>query len=483
MRPENRSDHLRGGVLLSGGGGTRFRLFPVFAEDMPPEILELPSPAGSIGPGPSDHALYVVDAANKATPYDPPDYSPPYRGAGLSPARPDATGHFDHIPLGTPQFLAAHLFGSVRHTLHIWEHYVGRRIEWWDAEVHPRMELIPVVAWANAQSGPGFIETGVWRNADGSQQPFALNFDVVAHETGHQILFSLAGVPPQASIGVPFLAFHESFADLMALVAVMHFPSVLDRLLQQTQGNLYVLNLVNRIGETSAHTQIRLAANQTTMAEVADIRLAPDGTWIDPSGQGRNQHWVAAPLTGAIFDILVEIYQDALVAEGLIPDEANAQGWTLDEVTAAFAELHRAFSVALARFDQEFSREICHARDTVGRALAHCMLSVRPEVLTFDEVAARLLESLAEQGYGPLMPAMLGHFHWRGIDPLPFLRFRPAAQPRRLRRLRRQPDLLTVEITPRRARCAACHPAAVLHATRMIRHGHAAELHRPTAKG
>ena len=178
-------------------------------------------------------------------------------------------------------------------------------------------------------------------------QPYALNFEVIAHETGHQILFSQVGIPAADAIGAPFLAFHESFSDLVALIAVMHFPSVLARLLEQTQGNLYVLNLVNRIAETSAHTQIRLAANTTTMGDIADITMAPDGSWIDPTGQARNQHWIAAPLTGAIFDILVEIYQDSLVLTGLIPNAANAQGWTREEVEEAFEDLEQSFSSAL----------------------------------------------------------------------------------------------------------------------------------------
>ena len=73
---------------------------------------------------------------------------------------PDAAGHFDHIPLDTPQFLAAHLYGIVRHTLDIWQHYLQRRIDWWDAAEFPRTELIPLLDWPNAQSGPGFMEPG-----------------------------------------------------------------------------------------------------------------------------------------------------------------------------------------------------------------------------------------------------------------------------------------------------------------------------------
>jgi hypothetical protein len=459
------------GMSRRFSGGTRFRLFPVYAEEMPPETVEIPSVAGSIGPGPSDHALYVAVAAAKREPYDPPRYGPPYRGPLLPAARPDPEGHFDHLPVATPQFLGAHQFGSMRYTLDIWEHYLGHRVEWWDSHVHQRTELIPLVDWPNAQSGPGFMETGIWQGEDGNVQPYALNFDVIAHETGHQILFSQVGVPAADRIGASFLAFHESFSDLVALIAVMHFPSVLTRLLEQTQGNLYVLNLVNRIAETSAHTQIRLAANTTRMDDVADITLTADGSWLDPTGQARNQHWIAAPLTGAIFDVLVEIFQDILVVEGLIPDTADAQGWTLEDVEAAFAALNQTFSAALARFDTEFVSVISTARDTVGRALAHVMLTVRPEGLSFEEVAARFLESMEAQGYGPLMPAMLGHFLWRGIDPGPFLQFTPATRPGRFRR--RKEATHHLQITPRRPCCAGCHPTGTLRAAQMIRAAHA----------
>jgi len=446
---------------------------------MPPETVEIPSVAGSIGPGPSDHALYVADAAGKSGPYDPPRYGPPYRGPLLPPAQPDAEGHFDHLAIDTPQFLAAHQFGSMRYTLDIWEHYLGHRIEWWDHHVHPRTELIPLVDWENAQSGPGFMETGLWQGEDGSVQPYALNFDVIAHETGHQILFSQVGVPPADRIGAQFLAFHESFSDLVALIAVMHFPSVLRRLLEQTQGNLYVLNLVNRIAETSTHTQIRLAANTTTMADVADLRMADDGSWIDPTGQGRNQHWIAAPLTGAIFDILVEIYQDMLAVRGVIPDEANAQGWTRKEVETVFAGLHQTFSAALAHFNQDFLSVISDARDTVGHALAHVMLTIRPEGLSFDEVAARFLEAMESQGHGPLLPAMAAHFQWRGIDPSPFLGFRRVTSPGRVRR---RSDPVRLQIT-RRHGCPACHPAGSLQAMQMIRAAHASGTHRRKVRG
>ncbi len=454
--------------------GTRFRLFAVYAEGMTPDTVAIPLPPGTIGPGPSDSRMYVADAAAKPAPYDPPTYLPPYEGALLAPALPDADGHFDRIPLDTPQFLAAHLYGSVRHTLALWEAYIGRRIEWASAAEFPQMELIPLLDWNNAQSGPGFLESGLWRGPDGETQPFALNFDVAAHETGHQILFSVIGVPDADRIGVPFLAFHEAFSDLIAIVGVLHFPSVIPRLLAETNGNLYVLNLVNRFAETSATTQIRLASNTATMADVAGITLSPDGEWIDPSGQGRNQHAIAAPLEGAIFDCLVEIYQDTLVAEGLLPATADARGWTREEVEASFASLSQASARALRRFDAGFAAAVRHARDQVARAMAHAMLTIRPETLTFDEVAARFVEGLLEQGNGAALEAMLDHFLWRGIDPRPFLTFVPAGS-------RRGPKIFRPWTAERRPHCASCDPGAIRRAGVLIRAGHAAVRHRIVA--
>ena len=109
-------------------GGTRFRLYPSYAEGFAePEVVEVSLPAGTVRAGPSDHSMCVVNPVRKDEPYDPPHYVPPYRGPVYAPALPGPDGHFDHIPVETEQFLAAHLYGTVRWTLDIWEHYLRRR--------------------------------------------------------------------------------------------------------------------------------------------------------------------------------------------------------------------------------------------------------------------------------------------------------------------------------------------------------------------
>src|SRR4051794_33678815 len=103
-------------------GGTRFRLWPQLSEGYTsPEIVEVSRPAGSISPGPQDQWMYVANAVGKLQPYRPPDHLPPYTGREYAPAMPNVGGHFDQIPEGTPQFRAAHLYGTVRRVLDIWE--------------------------------------------------------------------------------------------------------------------------------------------------------------------------------------------------------------------------------------------------------------------------------------------------------------------------------------------------------------------------
>ncbi len=124
-----------------GGSGTKFKLFPqppfleAFRE---PETVYVSPPAGTVGPGPSDDRMYAVYPVGKTLHYGlhqsgsdgPFLYLPPWEGEALRPAIPDENGDFDHIEPGTPQFEAAHLYGTVRFALDVWEGYFDRRIGW-----------------------------------------------------------------------------------------------------------------------------------------------------------------------------------------------------------------------------------------------------------------------------------------------------------------------------------------------------------------
>ena len=410
--------------------------------------------------------MYVADAADKTEPYDPPGYVPPYSGAVFPPAFPDAAGHFDWIPVDAPQFRAAHVYAVVRLTLDAWERYLGRPVAWWFADTHPRMELIPRVAWPNAQSGPGLLEAGEMADPAGGLDRFWMNFDVLAHETGHVTLFSTIGVPAPDAVHGAFLAFHEAFSDLFAVTGTLQFRSVRERLLAETRGDLYVQNLVSRVGELSSWSQIRVASNSATMADVAGVSLGPDGDWLDPAGRGRGLFDYAAPLTGAVFDILVEVFQDGLVSRGLVPDDAGPAGWTRPEVEASLARVSSASRRAYARFAEGFEAALGEARDAVCLCMAHVMRTLRPETLTFATVAARFLEGAEAAGLAPLAPRLLGHFLARGIDPRRHLG-RPSAGVRPMR----SRASLAGGARPLRPHCRACgSKAAFILAGRLMRH-------------
>lgn len=399
----------------SGGAGdarvgTRFRLYPqspVLASSQSPETVWIARPPGSIGPGPSDERMYVVDALGKESHYEYP-YLPPWRGPASAPVEPGPDGHFDHLVPGTREFMAAHMYGGIRFVLDIWEGYLGETLRWhFESSERRRLELVPLVQWDNAHSGFGFIETGFAEMEGVDRQPFCLNFDVLAHEFGHSLVYSLLGTPPPGRATAAYHAFHESAADCVAMVAVMHFDSVLDRLLERTSGNLYLPNELNRIGELSETKQIREASNSLRMSDVPDLRL--------PVAQltQRERHVMSLPLTGAVFDMMVDVFQALLVQDGLISQ-------ALDD--ASRPELHAADERAVqAAFDRcyagnraGFKRALCDARDYMGRCLAGAWGRLSWDV-RFEEVGAMLLAVDAGRYRGAGRKIIVDSLAWRDI--------------------------------------------------------------------
>ena len=308
-------------------------------------------------------------------------------------------GHFDHLETDTREFGAAHLYGSVRRVLDIGESYLGHVCGWHFAVDYPRLELIPLIDWDNAQSGYGYMEMGRSEDEAGGTLPYALNFDVIAHEVGHMILFGLSGVPAPEVRTNEFYGFHESVADLTALISMLHFDTVTDRLLRATKGNLYTLNELNRIAELSDNRQIRLASNSMKMSDVAATTEA---------------HALSRPLTGAVFDILVEIYQTNLFDRGLIDNALRragdhaATGENADRIQAAFAKAyqnrHFAFKAALA-----------DARDIVGVSLAGALQKLSVEFLRYRDFAQLLVGMSESVAGGKYADTVRSAFAWREI--------------------------------------------------------------------
>ena len=394
--------------------GTPFRLYaqsPVLQGFEEPETVWVSTPRAVIGPGPSDHRMYVVQPVGKA-PYGAADL-PPWRGRMAPPVLPGRSRTFDGIAPDDPAFLAVHMFGAVRRVLDVWECYLGGPVAWPFAGSFSRLEMIPHVPWDNAQFGWGYMECGEGADDQGVQRPFALNFDVLAHETGHGLLYALVGVPrPGAGSGAltaAFRGFHESASDCVAMLAALHFESVLAEVLRDTEGSLYVANELNRIGELSRTRQIRSASNALTLADVVSPDMPAD------QATGKQVHAIGLPLTGAVFDVLVEFFLDRLVADGLV-GRADAEGLRRAAAEGAEDTAPEARCKAAYRANPAGFRDaLAEARDMTGLRLAEAWRRLDPDRLTFGSVAAAFAaadRAMSGARYGGMIRNC---FAWRGI--------------------------------------------------------------------
>jgi hypothetical protein len=402
--------------------GTRFKLFPQppFGSPIEAETVWVSSPAGSVGPGPSDDRMLVIEPAAEKQPYGigygprgtPDVYLPPWEGPAAPPVVPDAEGHFDYLEPGMPEFEAAHVFGSARFALDVWEGYFGRRIPWHFEPSLDRLEIALLPRYDNAQAGFGFLELGSYFLENDETAPFTLNFDIIAHEIGHLIIASEVGVPTPETAEGEYFGFHEAAADLVALVASAHFDSVLDQLLEQTAGNLYVLNRLNRIGEISGNKEIRIASNALHLSAFAD-------GWVD-------EHDLSLPLTGAVFDVLVDVFHELLLERRLIGPEMEHLADLVERQPEYEALIQSLFEETFEGNPDGFKGALVDARDQLGSYIAQALVRLSPHHLNYDDVAAVLLEIDEDVSGGRYQRLIARNFDLRGIGSV---RVGPRLQP------------------------------------------------------
>ncbi len=347
-----------------------------------PELVLIEAPVGGISAGPTDCVFSVVNPRFKRLAFSAKNYLPPYVGSVFEPATCNRTGDFDHYQSDSPQFRAAHVYAICRLTLDLWQRYLGQPIILWCNDVYSRLEIVPLVEWDNAHFGPGFLEYGKLVDLRGLANELWMDLDAVAHELGHVILCSVLSYSKTYIAPRDFLAFHEVFADFVSVTSALTFQSVRERVLLQTRGELRIQNLASRICEFSDGTCIRTVCNDSTMSDVDDITLQADGAWVDRFGEERTVFDYAAPLSGALYDILVTVYE------------------------AEMAERQRGPVHALSV-----------ASDALGSCIAYVARTMRADTLTFSLISDAFLEGASNLGLGRLMPSLALCFLNRGINP------------------------------------------------------------------
>jgi hypothetical protein len=189
-------------------------------------------PVEQLNPGPWGHRVQVIDYDSSTNQFtQPPAYIFNDDGTIIDPF---AETTDDAKLVENPNFHAQNVYAIVMRTLGRFEQALGRRVSWAGKNSH-QLKVVPhAFSAANAfyTRDAEALLFGYFPDADKQNVYACLSHDVVAHETTHALLDALherymdPSSPDQG-------AFHEAFADIVALLSVFSLAEVVKVLLQE----------------------------------------------------------------------------------------------------------------------------------------------------------------------------------------------------------------------------------------------------------
>lgn len=138
------------------------------------------------------------------------------------------------------------------------------------------------------------------------------SMDVVAHETGHAVLDSLKPAYLLAYRNVETHALHESFADITAIFAVLDHFDMCDTLIAKTKGDLHKKSFLPLIGEEFGQGVGKNFGMEAIRDVDKDLRICD---------VVEEPHSWSKVFTGAVYDILVRIFEDEMDVNRYDPAE------------------------------------------------------------------------------------------------------------------------------------------------------------------
>ena len=275
--------------------------------------------------GPVGEYIEVVDydpASNCF--YAPVDLNDPHVLAqdGLTPSE------------GTPQFHQQMVYAVIMTTIGHFERALGRKASWAPRTMRaagkvvgeqfvPRLRVYPhALREANAYYSPekkallfGYFPSDLADasgNIPGGMVFTCLSHDIVAHETTHALLDGLHRRFIEAS-NPDVLAFHEAFADIVALFQHFTYPEALRHQIAKTRGDLAAQNMLGQLA-----LQFGQAIGNHGALRNALGRVNEKGVWEpevpDPSALERvvEPHARGAILVAAVFEGFLSIYKNRI---------------------------------------------------------------------------------------------------------------------------------------------------------------------------
>ena len=324
---------------------------------------------------------------------------------------------------GNPQFHQQTVYAVAMTTVRHFELALGRKVLWSprfvsdgkggvEAEFVRRLRCYPhALREANAYYSPGkkallfgyfpASRTNPGRNLPGGMVFTCLSHDIIAHETTHAILDGLHRRYIEPS-GPDALAFHEAFADIVALFQHFSLADAVRHQIAKTRGNLAEQNLLGDLAQQfgqaiGMHGALRSAINQ-----VDPKTNEPDPTLLERTIE---PHERGAILVAAVFDAFLSIYK-ARIADLL--RLVTGSGTAFPN-----SDLHPDL---LNRMAQEATKAATHVLRMCIRALDYCP----PVDVTFGDYLRALItadEDLVQDDDRGYRIAMIEAFRRRGIYP------------------------------------------------------------------
>jgi hypothetical protein len=329
---------------------------------------------------------------------------------------------------GNPQFHQQMAYAVAMTTIDRFERALGRKAFWTDQhnresgapladQFVPRLRIYPhALRMANAYYSrrKGALLFGYFPATEdrtsgqfpGGMVFTCLSHDVAAHETTHALLdgFHEHFLEPTNQ---DVLAFHEAFADIVALFQHFTFPEVLRHQIAKTRGDLRTENLLAQLAAQVGHARGTHGALRDAIGKYDPtigkwVRLTPDPAELDRTTK---VHERGAILVAAVFDAFLSIYQNR--SRDLLRLASGGTG------VLPQGELHPDLSNRLA---QEAAKSAGHVLNICIRALDYCP----PVDLTFGEYLRALITSdmdLFPDDQHRYRVAFIEAFRRRGIYP------------------------------------------------------------------
>jgi hypothetical protein len=365
--------------------------------------------------GPVGEYVEVVDFdPASACFYEPVDLNDPLALAqdGLPPSE------------GNPQFHQQMVYAVAMTTIKNFENSLGRKALWavhWDQQTDqesiPRLRIYPhALRMPNSYYSPSkeALLFGYFPAAGGLPQQqlpggivfTCLSHDVVAHETTHALLDGMHRLYIEPS-HPDVLAFHEAFADIVALLQHFTFQDVLRNQIAKTHGDLQSQNLLGELAQQFGQAIGNYGALRDAIGQVnPDTHkwepLVPDTqkyqTVIEPHARG-------SILVAAVFAAYLSIYHSRV--EDLFRIASGGSG------VLGPGALHPDL---VNRLTYEAAKSARHVLNMCIRALDYCP----PVEITFGDYLRALITADAdlmpedERGY---RVAFIEAFRLWGIYP------------------------------------------------------------------